>query len=283
MPSFPQPGAFPQDTDMTSVYEDDDDFRRNHAFPDAKILYPKSFAGHMDPFEVKGYIRKMEGYFRFARINDNEMRVALFGAKLTRSAEHWYTSVLDREPNISYTELVQEFQEQFIPAGWRIQMAQNFLHLKQKTMIREYVSEFSEYLGFMTSWPDKALMAAFLCGLKDNRTIRRCIPNSLKDAMAIALSDEGVTKNSYTEKRSRRQNKWHNGHRHSYAEKTNYPIGSFDRDDYKASSALTKDPDAMEVDAMTVRDKEKKCFYCHKKGHIMKDCPELPKKEAGRQ
>lgn len=162
-------------------------------------------------------------------------------------------------------------------------MAQSFLHLKQKTTIWEYVSEFNKFLCYMTGWPDEALMAAFLCGLKDDTAIKRCSPANLRKAMAIALNSEKLVKNPYTEKKSKKQNKWYNGHRNKYYNRVKYSARSDNNRSHRASSALTKNPDALGVDVMAVKDKRKRCFYCHKKGHITRNCPELPKKQAGRQ
>lgn len=241
---------------------------------DQRLFAPERYDGRNDPWAVRAYVSGMNKYFSLHKYDDNT-KLRIFGARLTHTADIWYSDFMDLNPDYPYKYFVESFIERFIPAHWESEIIAKFNRLKQTKSVKGYISTFERMKAVLPKdvYTSKGLVEHFIGGLKDPAPVRRFQPQDLQTAFRIASADE--IDNGSREKNFKKSY-GHGNNRQFYHHGSNY----------SASNNFTaNDPDAMDVDSISFsrRNKTVTCWHCGKPGHVQRNCPEKAKNGPGRQ
>ena len=250
------------------------------------INKPSTFTG--DRTRVRGFVQECLGYLQLNKhiYTSDEAKVAFILSFLTdKEALKWKETYLatlwDDNAGFKYPtfkEFLEIFTLYFKPIN-QMQTANNqLILLKQgKRTVEEYLAEFrllSSLAGMTADTPS------------DNIHLINYFQRGLNPAIAkkIALSDNVPTTIAEW---SDRAVQYDTNYRLTMAMLGKLPYKKSDSDNWRSGSSHQRDPNAMDIDAMTAEKrtflmKQGLCFKCEGRGHLARDC-KGKKKDASPQ
>jgi hypothetical protein len=143
------------------------------------------------------WLNRLVQYFDYKQIPE-EQKVSLAAFHLVNEANQWWQWVQrmyrEEQVAISWEVFEQEFVEDYDEALTKIQQTGTLL---------DYQQEFERLTNRVEGWSQKALVGAFLGGLKSNivSAVRMFNPKTLRDAIELArVRDENISKNKKTQR-----------------------------------------------------------------------------------
>jgi len=250
-----------------------------------KSYRPETFDGRFRDARAEDWLKRFERYCAAARIAETgQERILCAGLLLTGNASRWYdqlgtiigTTIGDKALS-PYEDFKYRFRQRFINSNEAEDAFDRIRELRQRRSVNEYVTEFERIRSRMTIFDDKDAVRFFRGGLKPE--IRQLVDNHPE------IDDDDINGLIALAERLDKMNKGerlnHNYRRHPSSRLTHHEH----RESY---------PQPMEIDAIRahpntqsrfqkpskrdqVRQKDIEnngCFYCHKTGHRISDCPE---------
>ncbi|VEU22129.1 DEKNAAC103146 [Brettanomyces naardenensis] len=250
-----------------------------------RLIRIPEFAGEFNPMKARCYVHKVRAYQEAYGIDDPKMKVHIFSARLQEDAGQWLDTLIDQNPEIGFEDLCEAFLRHFAGGVRKSQIDKLYESLRQETTVAEYIKEFQEFSsllpkGMVTS---DGVLEDFINGLKPTiqNQVRLSRPLTLDDAMENAIwIDEDLKPELF--------GAWGCGKPSRYQRP--YAPTPFRVADHLRPA----DPDSMEVGAMrngrptyhknrSNYQKTLVCWYCHRAGHVRRNCPELAKNQSGQQ
>lgn len=224
---------------------------------DFRRLHPETFAGTETPLQAEQWLTHTEQLLQAARIADAD-RVDVVTIQLTDLAHIWWKAETERlEKPISWDTFATSFLEKFFPGTAKIEMESEFISLIQdERSVDEYAAEFTRLGRFAPKLvADEADRARrFLRGLNFSlQDHLAALPlSTYADVLTAARKQEQVQKRKKAAQRA--------------SAPTPKPSGGPIRRPAPAPTARAQPyPPAGDK-------KDIPCSYCHRPGHLRKDC-----------
>ena len=248
---------------------------------------PNVFEGNLSL--CRGFVSQCELIFRhqISRYSSPEARVAFIVSLLSGRALQWAIAALENEPQLSsdYSRFVSEFRLVFDHPAEGPDAAARLHSISQGSRsVADYAVEF-RILATESRWGQEALLSAFRRGLNDQvkDLILRDRPTSLSELISLALlMDERLR-----ERRQERSRRSSPSSPPKHVRPNPLPRRFENPARPSSSSASSSDVEPMQIgrSRLTPEERERRfnnrlCLYCGKDGHIIRECPLLPKTNA---
>lgn len=272
-------------------------------------MKPSQFVGSTDPLEAEEWLSSIETILDFMRLNDQE-RVMCASYMLRKDVRHWWGIVkLRRNVNtMTWAEFVREFNQKYYnPAALRAQQNE-FLNLKQGTMIViQAVQKFKqlyqlcpflanteeERLRRMMDMFRSEIALAIDSGGGPPTSVVDCIERAIKVEYRLAQLKEERAKHWEAKKKQRRESTsgqvkgWYQGSKpnHKPNQSTSFKKKGKPSSQWGQGSQASKKnppnfPPCPKCGKMHPRECRAEnpnvCYHCGKEGHYAKQCPNPP-------
>lgn len=249
-----------------------------------KSYRPETFDGKFRDARAEDWLVRFERYCSAARIAETgQERILCAGLLLTGNASRWYDQLgtiigttIGGRSLTPYEVFKYRFRQRFINSNEAEDAFDRIRELRQRKSVSEYVTDFERIRGRMTDFNDKDAVRFFRGGLKPE--IRQLVDNhpeiaddDINGLIALAERLDKMNKNERLNHNYRRQP----SHRTTYEHRESYPQ-PMEIDAIRAhpntQSRFQKPPKRDQVRQKDIVNNG--CFYCHKTGHRINDCPE---------
>ena len=250
---------------------------------------PPTYDGKPDPTEFEEWLNSMEKLFDATQCPDKwKVNFAVFYLK--GQADLWWKTIKDmqKESDFGWEKLKEALRNQFYPQSLRLQMEDEFIHLKQRNMtVLEYAVKFNELARFAPDLvsTDRQRMSRFEGGLNLDlqEKLSTYISSSYQELYDRAINVERKTKlrkEIYDQGKRKvtsqegQQNKSFNKRQFTGS----YQGGNRNREQNQAPwcSKCGKQGHLMK----DCRKGTNQCYRCGKSDHLVKDCPTAPERRA---
>ncbi|XP_047943164.1 uncharacterized protein LOC125190006 [Salvia hispanica] len=159
-----------------------------------RMDFPK-YNGSEDP---RVWLDRARQYFR-AQETPTKKKVQWASYHLDGEANQWWQWFDSRHNRITWTRFEKGLLQRFGTSELE-EADEAIIRLKQTGNFRSYLSEFERLVNCVPHWRDKALLGAFMAGLRDDlaKEIRFFRPQSLEHAIELARHADDQAKNKRT-------------------------------------------------------------------------------------
>lgn len=266
------------------------------------IKPPKPTPFNGDPKDVIPFITRCKAYFEFfpTKMASAKARVLLAAQIMEGTAAAWMEPITrdflendettrDQETeNIfaSWTNFETSLKDAFGLVNEERQAATKIHELKQTKSAAAYAAMF-RLIASKLEWEDEPLMEIFYQGLKDevkDELYKADRPDTLTEYIAMAVK---IDERQYER---RKEKAAHKGRRTTY--NPYYPNRFNDRNKgnngnqgryQQPNTSYGTRPGPMEIGAVQTDKKGIECYYCHKKGHIARECHKKQREQGSQQ
>ena len=249
-----------------------------------KSYRPETFDGRFRDARAEDWLIRFERYCSAARIAETgSERILCAGLLLTGNASRWYDQLgtiigltIGGKALTPYEVFKYRFRQRFINSNEAEDAFDRIRELRQKRSVNEYVTEFERIRSRMTNFDDKDAVRFFRGGLKPE--IRQLVDNhpeidddDINGLIALAERLDKMNKNERSSHNYRR----HPSSRPTHEHRESYPQ-PMEIDAIRAHpNTQSRFQKPLKRDQTRQKDIENNgCFYCHKTGHRINDCPE---------
>jgi hypothetical protein len=212
---------------------------------------PPIFSGKQRNWiECQAWLAAVIRHMSLAMVPANQ-KVVVASQYMDSFATTWYNNVIDPKFQVFgpyWEEFVALFEQRWQEFDWETLALRAYHETKQTGSLDEYTDKFQQAYSVVNKHvSDFASIQHYIDGLKPRTRldVQRFRPKDLNEAMAFAAQAEALNSQSQNQNRT-----------------TGGQINSMQQN----------------VRTNTGKGKEtRECFYCHKKGHLRKDCRKLKK------
>lgn len=213
------------------------------------IRKPPIFSGKQRSWvECQAWLAAVIRFLALAQIAENQ-KVVVACQFMDGDATTWYNNIIDKKFQVYgpyWEEFVNLFEARWQEFNWEILALKEYHDIKQTGSLDEYTDKFQQAYSVVSKHVSVfACIQHYIDGLKPRTKldVQRFRPKDLNDAMAFAAQAEALNSQRKTT--------------------TGGQINSMQQNVRTNTGKGQKE----------TRD----CFYCHKKGHLKKDCRKLKK------
>ncbi|GJJ75508.1 hypothetical protein EMPS_07866 [Entomortierella parvispora] len=260
-------------------------------FPESILrgLRPEPFDGKHRDHRAENWFIRFERYCNAAQVSaQGQDRITFASLLLTGVVSQWFeqlgtieaTMTTDGKHMSAYDVFKNKFRQQFINANDSFDAFDRIRELRQKRSVNEYVIQFEQLRSRLSDLDDGLAVKFFRSGLKPE--LRQLVDNhpeiAENDINGLISLAERLDRMKYDRPHYFQSRNFHKPQRMTSNQEV-YPQPM----DLDAIQAHPNSRSKFQQPSNKIKETDfakGNCFYCHKPGHRINDCPERNKKSV---